>query len=270
MPMRLFKRFLWLWLQVLILTTFHLFAAENKVTHTFVTFCAPQNNVYPLFIRENSSLTGINPDIMRQVFDEKILPDATLRYVTRPWKRCNADLENGKVDMMIGGFDAARENVVYPSKLGFSLNASIISTANVCFTSVTGLQLGKVRNGMEEGSSFIAGIQAGFSKQHSSKINPQWVVLFNPTQKFRMLEKGRVDAIVQVCSMDGNYPIETKAESLDFTNFETLFPPYLSNSAYVVFSESFVDRHEELAKIIITLSHNIDKSQVYRRYQPKS
>jgi hypothetical protein len=51
---------------------------------------------------------------------------------------------------------------------------------------------------MEGGSPFIVGIEAGFSKQHSSKINPQWVVLFNPTEKYRMLEKGRVDAIVQV------------------------------------------------------------------------
>ncbi|MFT4811092.1 MAG: hypothetical protein ACI9LX_004461 [Paraglaciecola sp.] len=69
--------------------------------------------------------------------------------------------------------------------------------------------------------------------------------------------------------MDGNDPIETKAETLGFTHFETLFPPYLSNSACVVFSESFADRHEELAKRIITLSHNIDKAEVYRRYQPK-
>jgi hypothetical protein len=125
---------------------------------------------------------------------------------------CNADLENGKVDMMIGRFDAKRENVVYPSKLGFSLSASIISTANVCFTSVTGIQLGKVRNGMEGGSSFIVGIEAGFSKQHSSKMKPQWIVLFNPTEKYRMFEKGRVDAIVRVFTMDADYPIETKAE----------------------------------------------------------
>ena len=39
-----------------------------------------------------------------------------------------------------------------------------------------------------------------------------------------MLEKGRVDAIVQVCAMDNNYPIETKSEVIGFTNFEALYP----------------------------------------------
>jgi hypothetical protein len=74
-----------------------LFAADNKVTHIFVTFChllplfvtfcAPQNKVYLFFIRGNRSLTGINPDMMRQVFDENILSDATHRYVTLILKR---------------------------------------------------------------------------------------------------------------------------------------------------------------------------------------
>jgi polar amino acid transport system substrate-binding protein len=249
--------------------TFYLFATDNPVTHTVVRFCAPQNNIYPFFISENGSMTGINPDMMRQVFDETTLPDATLKYVRLPWKRCNADLEKGNVDMMIGGYDAERDDVVYPSKLGFNLSDTVISTADVCFSSVTGLQMEKVRRGMEEGIPFIVGIEAGFSKLHSRKIKPQWVVLFNPTEKYRMLEMGRVDAIVQVCAMDGDYPIETKAEVLGFNNVETLFPPYLSNSAYVVFSEKFANRHKELAKRIITLSLDIDKAQVYKRYQPK-
>jgi hypothetical protein len=49
---------------------------------------------------------------------------------------------------------------------------------------------------MEGGSSFIVGIEAGFSKQHSSKMKPQWIVLFNPTEKYRMLEK---DALTLLC-----------------------------------------------------------------------
>jgi hypothetical protein len=61
--------------------------------------------------------------------------------------------------MTIGGLDAKRDIVVYPSKLDFNLNASIISPANECFISVTGIQMD-----MEGCSSYIVGIEAGFSK----------------------------------------------------------------------------------------------------------
>lgn len=268
--MSLFKPLSCFCLVVVMLTTLNLFAADKEATRTVVRFCVPQNNVYPFVFTEKGILTGINPDIMRQVFNENTLKDATLRFVKRPWKRCNADLENGTTDMMVGGFDAKRENVVYPSKLGFDLNDSAISTAEVCFASVTGIQLERARRGMEGRAPFIVGIQAGFSKQHSRKIKPQWVELFNPIEKYRMLEKGRVDAITQVCAMDGDYRIESKAEAVGFSNVETLYPPYLSNPAYVVFSENFAGRHNELAKRIISVSRDIDKTQVYSRYQPKA
>ena len=244
-------------------------AADHESTQTNVRFCIPQNSVYPFFFAKNGILTGVNIDMMRQIFEQNTLAKATLKVVRRPWKRCNSDLENGAVDLMIGGFDAQRNNVVYPSKLGFKLNDSAISSAQVCFVSVAGKQMNRARRGMEGKTHFIVGIEAGFSKQHSSKINPRWLELFNPIEKFRMLQLGRVDAITQVCGMDGDFPIETKAVAIGYTNFETLYPPYLSNSAYVVFSEKFAGKHKELAKQIITLSLNIDKAKIYSRYQPK-
>lgn len=237
---------------------------------TTVTFCAPESNIYPFFMMENGVLTGINPDMMRQVFNERTLPGVTLKYVTRPWKRCKVELENGTVDMMISGFDAEYRNIVYPSALGLNLNDSVISTASLCFASVAGNQMDKVRSGISQGTPFKVGVAAGFSKEHNSQINPVWKVMFNPEEKYRMLEKGRVDAIIHVCAMDGDYPIETKAELLGFTEFETIFPPYLSNPAYVVFSENFSNKHKVLAKQIISVSLTIDKDAVYKRYKPKS
>lgn len=245
------------------------FASDNEETQTVIKFCAPQNDVYPFFITENDNLTGINPNMMQQVFNLQTLPNVTLKFLKRPWKRCNSDLENGIVDMMIGGFDAKRENVVYPLKLGFKLADSVLSTADVCFFSISGIQMERTKRGMEGISPFIVGIEAGFSKQHDSLIKPQWVELFNPIEKYHMLEKGRVDAIVQVCAMDSKYSIESMAETKGFSNFEALYPPYLSNPAYVVFSENFAENNRDLAKRIVELSLKIDKAQVYSQYQSK-
>lgn len=128
----------------------------------------------------------------------------------------------------------------------------------------------RTRKGLKDGAAFIVGIEAGFSKQHNSEIKPQWVELFNPMEKYRMLAKERVDAVVQVCAMDGAYPIETMAESVGFTDFEALYPPYLSNPAYVIFSERFAKKHTELAKRIVIASLTINKAKVYEKYQSKS
>ncbi len=268
--MMLFRQLSLFWLLVFIMPIPYLLAADNKSTRTIVKFCAPQNNVYPFFLSDNDGLTGINPDMMKQVFTESILPEAILIYVQKPWKRCNADLESGVVDMMIGGFDPKREGVAYPPTLGFKLTDAILSTADVCFFSIRGEQMERTRAGIQDKSSFIVGIEAGFSKQHNTTVKPRWVELFNPTEKYRLLEKGRIDAIVQVCAMDSAYPITPRVEAVGLKELEALYPAYLSNPAYVVFSEKFAKEHNELAKRIITLSQHIDKARVYSRYQSKN
>lgn len=250
------------------LSSFDALSAGKQVTQTVIAFCVPQSDVYPFSFTQNVVLTGINPNIIEQIFTETRFPNVTIDLVKRPWKRCNADLESGEVDMMIGGYDVERERVVYPSNLGFELSDTVVSNAEVCFSTIAGRQKQKTRLGMQGKTSFLVGIEAGFSKKHSSSIKPQWLVLFNPIEKYRMLEKGRVDAIVQVCAMDGIYPIETKAESEGFTNFETLYPPYLSNPAYIIFSEKFANTHQVLVKKIIVEAQNIDKAMVYERYKP--
>lgn len=245
------------------------FASEQGSSQTTIKFCVPHNNVFPFFITENNRLTGISIDLMLRIFANKALLNTRLEFVKRPWKRCNADLENGLVDMMIGGYDENRQNVVYPIKLGFNMEDSMVSTANVCFSSVPGKQMRKTQNGIEHGAPFIVGIEAGFSKRHSSDINPRWVVLYNPIEKYSMLEKGRIDAIVQVCAMDTKYPIETSSQSEGFDTLEPVFPAYLSNPAYIIFSHAFANTHQVLATQIIDLSKSIDKAKIYKRYQPK-
>lgn len=264
-----------IWLAFLLLPSFRLLSgvedkqvlrdtlAPEPIT---VRFCAPKNNVYPFFITEDDKLTGINPDMMRQVFNELALPEARLEYVRRPWKRCNVDLDVGDVDMMIGGYDSAKRPVIYPFALGFTTENSVVSVAEVCFFSMPGKQMQRTRDGMGGNGSFIVGIEAGFSKRHNRKMSISWLELYNPIEKYKMLEIGRVDAIIQICGMDG-IPIQTVAERMGFMEFEMLYPPYLTNPAYVVFSEKFADSHTELAKRIIKLSTQIDKDKVYQRYR---
>lgn len=263
----LFARSCLYWLTIPMQLLFCSTLSANAEEQSTVRFCAPQNDVYPFFVTQNGELTGINPEIIRQIFESEALQGVELVIERRPWKRCNSDLERGAVDAMIGGYDEQRVNVVYPTKLGFELNKSAVSTADVCFSTITGHQLDKVKRGISTQKPFVVGIEPGFTRQHSIDINPKWVELYNPVEKYRMLKLGRVDAIVQVCAMDSDYAIKTKAENAGFNDFVTLYPPYLSNPAYVVFSEKFVEQNEAMAKRIVSLSQNIDKAKIYKQYQ---
>lgn len=263
------KRFLLFWLFAVAHTVFQPNASASDTKPIPIRYCTPQNDVYPFFITIDNQLTGINADIVRHIFNHQSLKGAVLQFERRPWKRCNLDLETGNMDMMIGGFEADRKNVVYPSRLGFKLSDSVVTTANVCFSSIAGQQMNRVLAGLEHNLPFTVGIEPGFTKQHPNNISPQWLELYNPIEKYRMLELGRVDAIVQICAMDDVFPIETKAELTGFNQFSTVFPPYLSNPAFIVFSEEFVEKHAELAKQVIELSLSIKKSEIYERYKPK-
>jgi hypothetical protein len=68
--------------------------------------------------------------------------------------------------------------------------------------------------------------------------------------------------------MDGINLIAPKVASVGLKELEALHPAYLSNPAYIVFSDKFADTYNELAKRIVRLSLTVDKAQVYRRYRP--
>ena len=95
------------------------------------------------------------------------------------------------------------------------------------------------------------------------------MVIYNHIEKYRLLEKGRVDAIVQVCSMDG-FPIATKAEAYGYQDFETLYPPYQSNPGYIVFSHQFAEKHTEIANTILLAMQKVDRKAIYSRYRSVS
>lgn len=242
---------------------------EPAVPPVEVTYCMPNQDVYPFFYRENGELTGINPLMMKQLFNHEMLPDTTIKFIQRPWKRCMVALEEGEANILIGGRGEVFDFLVYPDELGFTLEDSVISRADVCFYSVAGEQEERVRRGLAAESYFTVGIEAGFSQQHDSDIKVRWLELFNgPEEKYLMLKKGRVDAIIQVCAMDKVFNIRSIAERRGFNDFVKITPAYLSNPAYVIFGKHFTQKHEELAKRIIVASQKIDKSAIFERYKP--
>lgn len=231
-----------------------------------VSICAPDADVYPFFIYKGAE-SGTNPDIIRAAFNRPNLQHVQLDIVKRPWKRCNLELQSGAIDMVVGGYDAQRDDAgVYPNELGFKLNEMVFSTADVCFISAKGPQMQRTLRGIAGEIQFNVGVLAGFSQEHKPGIKPQWLVIYNHIEKYQLLQKGRVDAIVQVCSMDG-YPIATRAETTGYTEFETLYPPYLSNPAYIVFSPAFAQAHSELARQILLAVNEVDKEAIYKRYR---
>ncbi|BDX08595.1 substrate-binding periplasmic protein [Planctobacterium marinum] len=238
--------------------------ADDSVIN--VRFCIPNADVYPFFMFDDRAITGINPDIIRAAFSQKPLQQARLELIPRPWKRCNKELSSGEIDMVIGSFSKERDDAgVYPNELGYALEDMVVSTADVCFISLPGVQLQKTQAGIHGHAEFLVGIEAGFSQSHGPDISPTWVVMYNHLEKYRLLKMGRVDAIVQVCSMD-NFPIDTKAEASGYKDFITLQPPYQSNPAYVIFSQQFAAQQPLLARKILQETQKIDKQKIYARY----
>lgn len=238
-------------------------SAQDK---TIVNFCVPNSTVYPFFLNDQA-LNGINHDVVTAAFEHPKLANFELRFVKRPWKRCNMELKSGGIDMIVGGYEKSRDDVgVYPNELGFDNADMVFSTADVCFVTMPGEQKQKTLAGMQGEGNFNVGVVAGFSQDHKPDIAPNWVVIYNHLEKYRLLEKGRVDAIAQVCSMD-KQPIATKAETSGFQNFETLQPPYLSNPAYIIYSESFVKRHADDAKLILQEVQKVNKPAIYSKYR---
>lgn len=208
--------------------------------------------------------------MMKAAFSQKTLQKANLKFVQRPWKRCNMELQSGGIDIIIGGYEEERDRVgIYPNELGFELKDMIVSTAGVCFITAEGQQMQKTLEGLAGLSAFNVGVEAGFSQDHDPDIQPKWLVIYNHLEKYRLLEMGRVDAIVQVCSMD-EYPIATKAEAFGYQDFITLTPPYLSNPAYAVFSGKFASEHPQLAKDILQSLQAVDKTKIYEKYRSTS
>ena len=134
-------------------------AVQDAQQNASIRFCVPQDDIYPFYITESNTLTGINPDILKQIFNRDTLPTVTLEIVRMPWKRCNVDLAEGTVDMMIGGVGADPNFVVYPSQLGFSMVDSVVSTADVCFFTMSGDQKQRTLLGMQGKAPFVVGVE---------------------------------------------------------------------------------------------------------------
>ena len=232
-----------------------------------VRFCIPNADVYPFFIYTDNQISGTNPDIMRAIFAKQSLQNYRIEFVQRPWKRCNVELQQGTVDFVIGSYTKERDSLaVYPNELGLVNAENVFSTADICFISANGEQLERTRNGMAGQNSFTVGAEAGFSQNHDSNMVIDWLVIYNHLEKYRLLQKGRVDAISQVCALD-NHPIATKAQVSGFQDFVTVYPAYLSSPGYIVFSRQFIKRNSLLAKTMLLEANNIDKAKIYAKYR---
>ncbi|WP_100658118.1 substrate-binding periplasmic protein [Alteromonas flava] len=255
---------------LVVVTMFISFVARANDTLT-VNFCVPNADVYPFFIYQNATLTGTNPDIMKRVFEQDSLANVQLEFVPRPWKRCDVELKAGTVDMIVGSYRSSRDSIgIYPKEIGAAYAKAIFSTVEVCLTTLSNEALiEKVSAGLKGGNKLTVGVEAGFSQQHSDNVVFEWLVLYNYLEKYRLLEKGRVDAIAQVCSIDKN-PIKTKVEDAGFQNITTIYPPYLSSDGFVIFSEQFINQHEEIAKRILDGLESIDKQSIFENYRPSN
>lgn len=232
-----------------------------------VRFCIPNADVYPFYSYQAGVPGGSNPDIVKQAFISPSLTHTQLEFVQRPWKRCNIELRDGSVDFVIGSYDEERDEIgVYPNELGIALEDSVFSTAQVCLISREGEQYDRTLQGLAGSNAIVVGVEAGFSQGHPAHMAIDWLVIYNHIVKYQLLEKGRVDAIAQVCGID-DQPILTKAKAVGQKDFITLYPPYLSSPAYVIFSQSFADNHRETAIQIHEALQVLDKTAIYQRFQ---
>ncbi|MDM7861608.1 transporter substrate-binding domain-containing protein [Alteromonas sp. ASW11-36] len=250
---------------LLLLTSVEVTAKEQTV----VRFCTPNADVYPFFIfTDQGEVTGINPQILSQVFGHGQLENVAIQYIMRPWKRCDVELRAGTVDMIIGSYNEQRDQFgLYPKEIDPALENSYFSNVEICLTTLNRPNyIAKAQAGLRGETKLTVGVEAGFSQSHGESMVIDWLVIYNYLEKFTLLERGRVDAISEVCSIDQTQ-IKTKADYAGMQDISTIYEPYVANQAYVVFSEAFATQHADIAKTILTQLDNFDKQSIYQFYQ---
>ena len=236
------------------------FAKSSELEPTSIVFCYENKQVPPHYLGEGLIVPGTKPgaaiEIMRQL--EERYRIIKVVFVRKPWKRCLNDLEQGKVDAIIGRYSEERAQFgVFPRNKNNKLNPELaFSRTMSCFVHDKALTLDWDGKTLDVARPIGAAVPRGYSLvQDLRKLDIDIYETATIELAHELLFAGKVQLSLSDCHME-NKPINIVENPV----------PLSETSGYLIFSKRFYHAQPLLAKRIWLQLRQIDKISIYKQY----
>ncbi|ASM52081.1 polar amino acid transport system substrate-binding protein [Pseudoalteromonas espejiana DSM 9414] len=247
------------------------------ITFTFITsaaaatelvFCYEDKDVAPMFLGVGQEVPidkpGASIEILKQL--DADLPNVSISFVRKPWRRCLSDLEFNRVNAVIASYREGREQfAVFPtSENGALLNEFAVSRFSSCLIGRYRFHKNWKAREVFQNKAFTIAIPNGYGLNNALKDEPLFIHnTFSKKKAFELLNKGVVQASVDLCQVDdlkiSSYPY--KDDSV-----KPIYPPYETTYGYLIFSKQFYKDNQAVSQNIWRWLSKFESAPVYVKY----
>lgn len=227
-----------------------------------LVFCYEDKNIAPMFLGDGQNIPtdkpGASIEILQQL--DLALPNVAISFVRKPWRRCLNDLEFNRVNAVIASYRKGRENVaVYPVDEQGKLQDDYA------------VIIGRYKFHKEwetrevfQNKAFTIVIPNGYGLNSALKEEPFFIHnTFSKSKAFELLDKGVVQASVDLCQVDG---LKVSSYPYEGNNVKPIFPPYETSHGYLVFSKKFYEENNALSLQMWQWLSKFESAPVYIKY----
>lgn len=249
----------------LVLSILSLFKMNPAHATPEIKLCYEDVTVFPWITGDEEGLVFTELKQIQKELKVKFI------FIRLPWKRCQLEGQTGSVDGLIAAsFTKERANWgVYPTSNHGELNRELRFHTDSFFVYKRNDSAINYKNGKFEnlGTNQV-GVQLGYSVGNDLK-DAGYPVLSSFSTAFDLL-KGLEYNVVQVAILQDHDSIRVLNENPKFKKTSTrLTPPFKVADQYLLFSKSFYQKNEGLAKSIWHSIPRARKSKEYRKLENK-
>lgn len=231
-------------------------------------FCYEDKDVAPMFLGIGQEVPIDNPgasiEILKQL--DADIPNVAISFVRKPWRRCLNDLELNRVNAVIASYRDGRERfAVYPTnEKGVLLEKFAVSRFSSCLIGRARFHKQWQTREVFQNKAFTIAIPNGYGLNSALKEEPFYIHnTFSKDKAFELLDKGVVQATVDLCQVDD---LKVSSYQHKGSDVKPLYPPYETTDGYLIFSKQFYQQNSQLSKEIWQWLARFDSAQIYIKY----
>ncbi|MBB1442037.1 amino acid ABC transporter substrate-binding protein [Pseudoalteromonas sp. SG43-3] len=233
-----------------------------------LVFCYEDKNIAPMFLGDGQNIPtdkpGASIEILQQL--DLALPNVAISFVRKPWRRCLNDLEFNRVNAVIASYRKGRENVaVYPvDEQGKLQDDYAVSEFGSCLIGRYKFHKEWETREVFQNKAFTIAIPNGYGLNSALKEEPFFIHnTFSKSKAFELLDKGVVQASVDLCQVDG---LKVSSYPYEGNNVKPIYPPYETSHGYLVFSKKFYEENNALSLQMWQWLSKFESAPVYIKY----
>lgn len=237
----------------------------NSAAAKELVFCYEDKDVAPMFLGVGQEIPIEQPDASVEILRllDKVIDDVEIKFVQKPWRRCLNDLEFNRVNAVIASYRIGRESfAVYPMGEDAQPNTNFaVSKFDSCLIGRYKFRKEWESREVFQTKAFTIAVPNGYGLSDALKKEPFFVHnTFSKDKAFELLEKGVVDASVDLCQVG-----DTKTSSYPYKKNEVspIYPPYESTYGYLAFSHAFYKENPKLSAKMWQWLSKYDSASIY-------